>query len=649
MKKKSIFIIVFLLVVPTIVYAQSASPFLSGIEDLENHHYLSAEKNLKKALTESPNLKEYTSYFLAKALNSQGKNTEALEYLSLPTKSTKKIDQDIFWEYSDTLLALKKWDPLNLLLKKHQKEAVKNTAEQSRIQFTKIKIATAQKKNTEVVALEKDLLINHPGSPYEKLIKTKLTIEEQKKRALAFIEAGLPKQALEIYADLASTGEKIDEEIAHATFKARDYKKASELYEQLNNNNKQLGISYGRSDQFEKALEYYEKTLKTNSHGQAHDFARYKIAFLYFDSGQYEKAFTFFQELINSKQKYKLKEAKEYRLWAGYLLKKYDWFIDELMSLEKTTKDKIIYQKIFYWKARALEEQGKKAEAKNIYKHLSNLKPFSYYTSLALQRLHDKSLVPHTLIKTENLLFIPEQKKTPLPTDWFRNLPLQHPAFKAIDLANAGLALYAYEESNQIDLDDFILTDKIDYWQTCQNFTRIMGVGLTALKVEPPTHLKYYYWTLAYPLAYRGYVEHFSENVGLDKNITWAIMREESAFKPTIVSSADARGLMQIIPQTGIEISDSLEKIFHPDDLNNPEIAIELGTEYLKQLTNYFDDHLPYAIASYNAGPEAVERWRKWGDSLEPDLFIELIPYNETRNYVKKVLQSYWTYHALYP
>ena len=82
--------------------------------------------------------------------------------------------------------------------------------------------------------------------------------------------------------------------------------------------------------------------------------------------------------------------------------------------------------------------------------------------------------------------------------------------------------------------------------------------------------------------------------------------------------------------------------------LINPWIAIELGVWYLKQRTNQFNDNLVYAIASYNAGPEAVERWKKWGNKLPPDLFIELIPYDETRDYVKKVLRSYWVYRKLY-
>lgn len=642
------FLFILFLIAPTTLRAQSASPFLAGLEAFENHHYSTAEKNFKKVLLESPALKDYSSYFLARTLNAQNKNTESLNYLPLPKKQNRKIEQDIFWEHLETLLALKKWDELNLLLTKHQKETIKNDSEQSRIKFVKIKMFRSQNKSAEAIKLEKDLLINHPGSSYEPFLKTKLTREEQKKRALAFINAGLPKQALTIYDELKMAGENIDEEIAHATFKARDYTKASELYEQLGNNNKQLGTSYGRSDQFNKALEYYQKILKKNNHGREAELARYKIAFIYFDSGQYEKSYTAFDNLINSKQKYKLQESKEYRLWAGYLLKKYEWFINELAALEKKTKDKMEVQKILYWKARALEEQGKKIEAKNIYKNLSNLKPTGYYTALSLQRLKDKSLAPDVLVNTENLSFIPEYEKAPLPSDWMRNLPANHPAFTAVDLANAGLTLYAYQESNVAPLDNLELTDKIDYWQTCQNFTRIMGVGLTTLKVEPPTHLKYHYWTLAYPLAYRSYVEIFSDNVGLDKNITWAIMREESAFKPTTVSSADARGLMQIIPQTGIEITEALQKSFHPDDLNKPEVAIELGTWYLKQRMDEFKNHLPYAIASYNAGPEAVARWQKWGDELPPDLFIELIPYDETRNYVKKVLRSYWVYEALY-
>ena len=125
-------------------------------------------------------------------------------------------------------------------------------------------------------------------------------------------------------------------------------------------------------------------------------------------------------------------------------------------------------------------------------------------------------------------------------------------------------------------------------------------------------------------------------------------MKQESSFKPAVASTALAYGLMQIIPETGLSIARELKKKdFHPEDLKDPLTSIEFGSWYVKKLLDTFDGSVVHAVAAYNAGPEAVTRWLKWGNNLEPDEFIELIPYPETSDYVKSVLKNYWMYISL--
>jgi soluble lytic murein transglycosylase len=124
-------------------------------------------------------------------------------------------------------------------------------------------------------------------------------------------------------------------------------------------------------------------------------------------------------------------------------------------------------------------------------------------------------------------------------------------------------------------------------------------------------------------------------------------MREESAYRPTVVSVVGARGLLQIMPETGERLAQELALAdFDPDDLFEPAVNIRLGSHYLRTLLIRFDGQLSAAIASYNAGPNAVVRWID--PELDDDEWVEAIPYDQTRAYVKRVLRSLYAYRVLY-
>jgi soluble lytic murein transglycosylase len=153
---------------------------------------------------------------------------------------------------------------------------------------------------------------------------------------------------------------------------------------------------------------------------------------------------------------------------------------------------------------------------------------------------------------------------------------------------------------------------------------------------------------LMYPLAYQQTVETNAAKVGLDPFLAWAIMRRESGFRPEVVSTADARGLMQIIPQTARAIAQELKATPPaPDDLFAPENNVRFGTWYLSALMERMG-HPALGAASYNAGPSAVSKWMAQRGHLPMDEWIEEIPYKETRVYVKQVLADYVIYQQLY-
>jgi len=122
-------------------------------------------------------------------------------------------------------------------------------------------------------------------------------------------------------------------------------------------------------------------------------------------------------------------------------------------------------------------------------------------------------------------------------------------------------------------------------------------------------------------------------------SLLWAVMQTESSFYPRVISKADAIGLFQVIVPTGTQIAAALgREVFHPGTLLEPETAVQFGAWYLRHLADEFGDHWPLVAAAYNAGPHQVRRWLKRPAAMATDAWVEEIPFEETRRYVKLVI-----------
>lgn len=130
----------------------------------------------------------------------------------------------------------------------------------------------------------------------------------------------------------------------------------------------------------------------------------------------------------------------------------------------------------------------------------------------------------------------------------------------------------------------------------------------------------------------------------LDPYFVLGLIRQESHFRPDVVSGAGAMGLMQLIPQTALRLVQiSGRKHFQWADLFDPQFNVSLGCLYLKFLKELFSGRHERIIAGYNAGEEAVSRWLKTREKESAIFFIEEIPYDQTQLYVQKVLVNYWS------
>jgi tetratricopeptide (TPR) repeat protein len=151
------------------------------------------------------------------------------------------------------------------------------------------------------------------------------------------------------------------------------------------------------------------------------------------------------------------------------------------------------------------------------------------------------------------------------------------------------------------------------------------------------------------PEPYADEVARVARKYSLDPDLLFAVMRVESVYHRRIISHAGAIGLMQIMPRTGRLIATQLGlSDTTATDLLDPKLNLELSGWYLSALLDRMDGRLPLAIASYNGGPHNVRRWiDEFGDQLPLDVFLERIPFAETKRYVRRVLGFYAQYKAI--
>src|SRR6478672_126177 len=154
------------------------------------------------------------------------------------------------------------------------------------------------------------------------------------------------------------------------------------------------------------------------------------------------------------------------------------------------------------------------------------------------------------------------------------------------------------------------------------------------------------YWHALYPFPYMDLIETWSEKRQINPLLVTALIRQESRFEPKVHSIVGATGLMQLIPSTAT--AEAKANNLSQFNLENPKDNIQLGTSYLDTTHRHYNNNSMLAVASYNAGPGNVSKWVKEKGSIDVDEFVESIPFEETKGYVKNVFGNYWNYLRLY-
>lgn len=305
--------------------------------------------------------------------------------------------------------------------------------------------------------------------------------------------------------------------------------------------------------------------------------------------------------------------------WAYYRAGDYEK-AERIFSENSRDENSFLGGQFEYWRARIVEKRGDPETARRMFENVAR-GPFSYYSFLASRRAGTKPPAP-AATETEG--------------------GEEHPGVRrARLLLGAGLDAWAKAEARLAarehpDAACGVLSAAGDF-HSC--------IALAGTS-PPPGQLR-----LAFPRGFEREVKTYSARNGLDENLVYSLIREESRFTGNAVSVANAFGLMQLIMPTAREVAaEEGEEIKSREDLFAPARNIRLGTRYLGRMLKRFGGDVPAALAAYNAGPSRARRWKRGAlKDLEPDEFTESVPFDETRNYIRRIFRSYGAYTALYP
>lgn len=302
-----------------------------------------------------------------------------------------------------------------------------------------------------------------------------------------------------------------------------------------------------------------------------------------------------------------------------FALKYKQWERVEYLINHVQEKDDPCWQ---YWLARSLEGQGQKEKATVIYQRLSKTR--NYYGFLASWRLKTPLSFENERTVTNKNILKPYQ---PI-TNQIHALYVNKQIYEASKLLN--------DFMSELPKDD---KSALLYW-----LSHDLQWHGKAVYLSSNDQLNNQLF-LRFPLVYQETVKTYAKNYKIPKELIYAIIRQESGFRGDVVSAAGAHGLMQIMPATAKSISKN-EKIAYVDkkQLFSSQKNIQIGTAYLQQLNKRFHQHPILVAAAYNAGPRQAAFWLKNHPPEEMDIWIETLPWKETRNYLKNIVAFYAVY-----
>ncbi len=334
-------------------------------------------------------------------------------------------------------------------------------------------------------------------------------------------------------------------------------------------------------------------------------------------------------------------------LWDRYRNGDHDGLAEALETVARENSGEFMAGQFLYFAGRVHETSGNRDAAAGLYREVFLGFRNSFYGRMAGERLAE--------VAGEDAFRRPELDRA-LILDRFR-IRRGEGVRRVEDLYAAGLAGDATSAANALaragEPDDGAF-HSIKGWLEGRRRRNVPAIQ--AMQRAAPFHtsiagdeLPAAFWRVFYPLDYESGIRTGAERWDLDPHLVAALIRQESAFSASTRSPVGARGLMQIMPPTGRALARVEGVRFSTGRLYEPSLNIRLGTRYLRQLLDEFGARADYALAGYNAGPHRVRNWSDGDLGIPLEVWVEEIPFTETRNYVKLIMRNEMMYERLYP
>ncbi|MBI3329770.1 MAG: tetratricopeptide repeat protein [Nitrospinae bacterium] len=381
---------------------------------------------------------------------------------------------------------------------------------------------------------------------------------------------------------------------------------------------------------------------------------RYLVGHFHRNRGRDQEAMQVFQQVAQRGHRSEFADdAWWYLGWIRYGLGQYQRAAQTWGKLLNTFPASTLGPDALYWQGRALERLGRRGEARSRYERLQASSRQTYYGYLAAARLTGLSPWPweaRMLGRQGEAV-----GRAPSVPDPFPLVSSDAHALRGAELWAMRLFGEAGEELQAAPVDGAQalrfewLAAQAFHWAGEHHRSRTIlrrhvgtawprGIGPSAGEMREMT----------YPLSA---LQRLEDSVldGLDPRFVGALIVAESDWNPRAFSGVGARGLMQLMPDTGRRLAQDLGiSLTSEDQLFNPSLNLRLGIAYVRALLQRFDRQLPLAIASYNAGEQEVGKWWAKRGDRDVEEFIANIPFRETRRYVQRVFVYYATYQTIY-
>jgi soluble lytic murein transglycosylase len=315
--------------------------------------------------------------------------------------------------------------------------------------------------------------------------------------------------------------------------------------------------------------------------------------------------------------------------------------------------DRYTEGRVAYFRARSLEHLSQMADARSMYEEIVRSHPMAWYSLLALNRLIEldedaaRELVQSLREESPSTESAIELRPPELQQDPFFRRGTTFLRLGLYDLAEGEFGKLRSRYPNEPDIE-WVLAMLFDRAGAFHISYHMPG-GREDLGLSYPAGSNLERWEITYPRPYGNHVPRFAGERELDPNLVYAVMRQESGFRPDVESWANARGLLQLMIGTARDMARLTGRgTVSERQLFEPAINIELGTMFMRTLADSFEGHPALVIGGYNGGGGHIRSWLRDRGSMPLDLWVEEIPYEQTRNYVKGVTTTYWTYIWLY-